>query len=115
MLQVDLGLNPKNLLMLGINIPSGDYGDRGYVQTLISPLEERVTSIPGVVAAGIVDQPPVLGYGSGTTMQLVGRPPDPPDRERSSETRTLTPGYYAAIGAFFVAGYSFVAADRDCE
>ncbi len=111
MLQVDLGLNPKNLLMLGINIPSGDYGDRGYVQTLISPLEERVTSIPGVVAAGIVDQPPVLGYGSGTTMQLVGRPPDPPDRERSSETRTLTPGYYAAIGAPIVQGRRFSSLD----
>jgi hypothetical protein len=31
-------------------------------------------------------------------MQLVGQPPDPPDRERVSETRTVTPGYYAAIG-----------------
>jgi putative ABC transport system permease protein len=111
MLQVDLGLNPKNLLMLGINIPSGDYSDRGYVQTLITPLEERVTAIPGVVAAGIVDQPPVLGYGSGTTMQLVGRPPDPPDRERSSESRTLTPGYYAAIGVPIVQGRRFSSLD----
>jgi putative ABC transport system permease protein len=111
MLQVDLGLNPKNLLMLGINIPSGDYGDRGYVQTLITPLEERVTAIPGVVAAGIVDQPPVLGYGSGTTMQLVGRPPDPPDRERSSESRTVTPGYYAAIGVPIMQGRRFSSLD----
>jgi putative ABC transport system permease protein len=111
MLQVDLGLNPKNLLMLGINIPSGDYSDRGYVQTMITPLEERVTAIPGVVAAGIVDQPPVLGYGSGTTMQLVGRPPDPPDRERSSETRTVTPGYYAAIGVPIAQGRRFSSLD----
>jgi putative ABC transport system permease protein len=111
MLQVDLGLNPKNLLMLGINIPSGDYGDRGYVQTLMTPLEERVTAIPGVVAAGIVDQPPVLGYGSGTTMQLVGQPPDPPDRERSSETRAATPGYYAAIGVPIVQGRGFSSLD----
>jgi putative ABC transport system permease protein len=111
MLQVDLGLSPKNLLMLGINIPSGDYGDRGYVQTLMTPLEERVAAIPGVVAAGIVDQPPVLGYGSGTTMQLVGQPPDPPDRERSSETRTATPGYYAAIGVPIVQGRGFSSLD----
>ncbi len=111
MLQVDLGLNPENLLLLGINIPSGDYGDRGYVQTLMTPLEERVTAIPGVVAAGIVDQPPVLGYGSGTTMQLVGQPPDPPDRERSSESRTATPGYYAAIGVPVLQGRGFSSQD----
>jgi putative ABC transport system permease protein len=111
MLQVDLGLNPKNLLMLGINIPSGDYSNRGYVQALMTPLEERVKAIPGVVAAGIVDQPPVLGYGSGTTMQLVGRPPDPPDRERSSESRTMTPGYFAAIGVPIVQGRGFSTLD----
>ena len=111
MLQVDLGLNPKNLLMLGINIPSGDYSDRGYVQALMIPLEERVKAIPGVVAAGIVDQPPILGYGSGTTMQLVGRPPDPPDRERSSESRTMTPGYFAAVGVPIVQGRGFSSVD----
>ena len=111
MLQVDLGLNPKNLVMLVINIPSGDYTDRGYVQTLMIPLEERVKAIPGVVAAGIVDQPPVLGYGSGTTMQLVGRTPDPPDRERSSESRTMTPGYFAAIGTPIVQGRGFSSLD----
>jgi putative ABC transport system permease protein len=95
--------------------------NRGYVQTLITPLEERLTAIPGVVAARIVDQPPVLGYGSGTTMQLVGRPPDPPDRERNSESRTVTPGYYAAIGVPIVQGRRFSSLDipssqpSDCE
>jgi hypothetical protein len=51
----------RNLIMLGFNIPSGDYRDRGYVQALMVPLEERVAAIPGVVAAGFIDQPPVLG------------------------------------------------------
>ncbi|HEV7218280.1 MAG TPA: ADOP family duplicated permease, partial [Terriglobales bacterium] len=111
MLQTDFGFSPKNLLILGINIPAGDYKGRDYVQELMSPLEERVQSIPGVKAAGFIDQPPVLGYGSGTTMQLVGQPPDPPNRERSSESRTLTPNYYTALDLPIVQGRNFTAED----
>jgi putative ABC transport system permease protein len=111
MLRVDFGFNPKNLLMLGINIPAGDYKGRDYVQDLISPLEAHVQSIPGVLATGSIDQPPILGYGSGTTQQFVGQPPDPQDKERSSESRTVTPGYYAALGLPILEGRNFSAAD----
>jgi predicted permease len=111
MLQTDIGFNPKKLLILGINIPAGDYKGRDYVQDLMTPLEERVRAIPGVKGAGIIDQPPVLGYGSGTTMPLVGQPPDPPNRERSSESRMLTPGYYTALGLPILQGRNFAPED----
>jgi putative ABC transport system permease protein len=111
MLRTDLGFDTRNLMMLGINIPSGDYSERGYVQSFMAPMAEQVVAIPGVVAAGFSDQPPALGYGSGGTMQLVGQPPDPPDRERVSETRTVTPGYYAAIGLPLVQGRRFSSRD----
>jgi predicted permease len=110
-LQTDSGFNPKKLLILGINIPAGDYKGRDYVQDLMTPLEERVRAIPGVKGAGIIDQPPVLGYGSGTTMPLLGQPPDPPNRERSSESRTLTPGYYTALGLPILQGRNFTSED----
>jgi putative ABC transport system permease protein len=111
MLRVDFGFNPRNLLMLGINIPSGEYKGRGYVQALLTPLEQRVQTIPGVAFAGIIDQPPVLGFGSGTLQQLVGQPPDPPDHERNSESRAVTPGYYAALGLDIVHGRAFSSQD----
>jgi putative ABC transport system permease protein len=111
MSQTDFGFNPKNLLILGVNIPAGDYKGRDFVQELMTPLEERTQAIPGVRATGFIDQPPVLGYGSDTTMQLVGHPPDPPDRERLVESRTLTPGYYAALGLPVLQGRNFSAQD----
>jgi len=112
MLRVDFGFNPRNLLMLGINIPAGDYTGRDYVQALLTPLEERVqAAIPGVAAAGIIDQPPLLGFGSGTSQQIVGQPPDPPDHERNSESRSVTPGYYAALGLPIVRGRAFSSQD----
>ena len=111
MLQIDFGFNPRNLLALAINIPAGDYKGRDYVRELISPLEARVRAIPGVTAAGFIDQPPILGYGSGTSQQLVGQPPDSPDRERNSESRAVTEGYYAAMGLPIVRGRNFAASD----
>jgi predicted permease len=111
MLQADIGFNPDHRLTLGINIPSGDYKGRDFVQELMMPLEARVQAIPGVTAAGFNDQGPLFGYGSGSSMGLVGQPPDPPDRERNSETRTVTPGYYSALGLPILQGRNFGAQD----
>ena len=111
MLQADIGFKPRNLLMLGINIPAGDYKGRDYVKKLMTPLEEDVDAIHGVVAAGFIDQPPIFGYGSESTMSIVGQPPEPPNQERVSESRTLTPGYYAALGLPILRGRNFSARD----
>ncbi|HEY2470862.1 MAG TPA: ABC transporter permease [Terracidiphilus sp.] len=111
MLRVDFGFQPRNLLMLSINIPAGDYKGRDYVQALFTPIEESVRAIPGVAAAGIIDQPPVLGFGSGTSQQIVGEPPDPPGYERNAESRSVTAGYYDALGFPIVRGRNFSSLD----
>jgi putative ABC transport system permease protein len=111
MLQIDFGFSAKNLLMLGMNVPSGDYKGRDYVKEFLLPFEQRVDAIPGVLAAGFVDQPPVLGFGSGTSQVLVGHAPDPPGHERDSESRSVTPGYYAALGLPILRGRNFGAQD----
>lgn len=111
MLKIDFGFQPTNLLMLSINIPAGDYKGRDYIQALFTPIEESVRALPGVAAAGIIDQPPVLGYGSGTSQQVVGEPPDPPGQERNSESRSVTAGYYDALGIPMVRGRNFTSRD----
>jgi len=111
MLNVDFGFHPRNLLMFSINIPAGDYKGRDYIQALFTPIEESVRAVPGVAAAGIIDQPPVLGYGSGTSQQIVGEPADPPGYERNSESRSVTAGYYEALGIPIVRGRNFASQD----
>ena len=113
MLRADIGFNPKDLLALEINIPSGDYAAKGRnsVQELLMPLEERVREIPGVTAAGFSEQGALLGYGGAVYLPLVGQPPDPPDRQRTSESRGVTPGYYTALGTPILRGRSFNAQD----
>lgn len=111
MLQTDLGFSTKNLLTLEVNIPSGDYKGRNFVTSLMEPLQQRTQNIPGVKAAGFSDQMPVVGYGSGSSMHIVGQPPDPMGRERSSETRSVTSGYFDAMGLRIVQGRNFTAQD----
>jgi putative ABC transport system permease protein len=107
MLQTNLGFSTKNLLTLGINIPSGDYEGRNFVTSLMDPLEQRVQSTPGVTTAGFIDQMPVVGYGSSWIPHIVGQPPDPPDRQRLAETRTVSSGYFNAMGLRIVRGRNF--------
>jgi len=111
MLQANVGFSTKNLLTLGTNIPSGDYKNRNFVTSLMEPLEERAQSIPGVTAAGFIDQMPVVGYGSSWVPHIVGRPPDSPERQRLAETRGVTGGYFKALGLRIVRGRNFTAQD----
>lgn len=97
MLQTRLGFNPRNLLTLEVDIPTGDYKTRDFIQGLIDPLEARVAAIPGVTAVGSNDLLPILQYGSNSDMNLVGHAPDPIDRQRLTEMRFVTPGYFAAM------------------
>jgi predicted permease len=110
MLQTNLGFSSKNLLTLEINIPSGDYKGN-FVGSLLQPLELQVQNIPGVKAAGFIDQMPVVGYGSSWTPHIVGLPPDPPERQRVAETRTVSAGYYEAMGLRLVRGRNFTVQD----
>jgi putative ABC transport system permease protein len=106
MLQADLGFNPQHLLALQINIPSG--GLKGhFVKSLLEPLEQHAQAVPGVIAAGFIDEMPIVGYGSAWSKHIVGQPPDPPDRERFSETRSVSAGYFSALGVPVVRGRNF--------
>jgi len=113
MLETDLGFNPKNLLTLEVDIPAGDYKSRDFVQALVQPLESRVAAIPGVTAVGSNDLMPILQNGSNSDLHLVGKPADSIDKQRLTEMRFVTPGYFAAMHLAIVRGRDFNAQDSD--
>ena len=111
MLQTDVGFNPKNLLTLEVDIPSGDYKSTGFVQGLVQPLEARVQQIPGVTAVGSNDLLPILQNGSNSDIALVGKPEDPIDKQRLTEMRFVSPGYFAAMQLPILKGRDFTSQD----
>ena len=111
MLQTDVGFNPKNLLTLEVDIPSGDYKSTSFVQGLVQPLEARVQQIPGVTAVGSNDLLPILQNGSNSDIALVGKPEDPIDKQRLTEMRFVSPGYFAAMQLPILKGRDFTSQD----
>ena len=111
MLARDLGFNPKNLLTLEVDIPEGDYKGRDVIQTLVQPLEARAREIPGVTDVGSNIMLPILQYGTNSDLPIVGKPVDPPDRERWTEIRFVTPGYFATMQMPILKGRNFTAQD----
>lgn len=111
MLERDFGFNPRQLLTLEVDIPSGDYKGRDYVQALVQPLESRVKAIPGVTAVGSNDLMPILQWGSNADLAIVGKPADSLDKQRLTEMRFVTPGYFAAMQLPILHGRDFSAQD----
>jgi len=97
MLETDWGFSPKNLLTLEVDIPSGNYQGRDVVQALVEPLEARVAAIPGVTALGSNIMVPILEWGTNSDLPIVGKPVDPLNKQRLTEMRFVTPGYFAAM------------------
>jgi predicted permease len=71
-------------------------------------IEERVSRIPGVKAAGFISMLPLQHTGWTAGFDIPGRP-----GIRQSELRYVTPGYFRAIGTPLRAGREFTGADRD--
>ena len=85
--RTDPGIITDNVVSLHLTprAPDGDY----------FAIEERVRQIPGVVAAGFIQMVPLQNWGWIGDMNITGRPRD--DRPQV-ELRTVTPGYFAALG-----------------
>jgi predicted permease len=104
MLRVDPGFRSDHVVTASLTLGK-DYPDSaavGFYRAFLTDLENR----PGVEAAGATDTPP-LGGGGGifTSIRLIGEPPRPPDQPLMSTIRSVTPGYFRALGIRVVAGH----------
>ena len=104
MQHMDFGYTTDHLLTLEINVSPGDYAGKDLDAALYRPLAEKIRAIPGVQAAGYNRLIPLLEWGWNTGINMVGKPPDPPDHERLAEVRMVSPGWYQAMGLHLLRG-----------
>ncbi len=104
MQHVDFGYTTDHLLTLEINVSPGEYAGKDLDAAIYRPLEEKVRAIPGVTAAGYNRLVPLLNWGWNSGINMVGKPPDPPDHERLAEVRTVSAGWYQAMGLRLLKG-----------
>jgi putative ABC transport system permease protein len=98
--RIDLGFNPKNVLMVPVVFAPGQMATvaekhRFYQQTL-----QRITSIPGIeAAAATTSLPPFGGYTSELAV-----PGKPPSDLRIATVQLCTEDYFQTLGIRFLRG-----------
>jgi predicted permease len=104
--QVDLGYDPAHILAADLHVAPVRYDGRDVVADFYQPLLERVTHIPGVRAAGLIDMLPIEAWGSNRDAHIAGQPPYPKNSAMLVETRMVSTGYFDVFGLSRRAGRS---------
>jgi putative ABC transport system permease protein len=98
LLKTDLGFDEKKILSVAVDLSKGRYEGRDPLTSFYQPLLEKVTHLPGVQAAGLIDIMPVAAWGNGYNVHITGQPPYAPNEQIGAETRMVSTGYFDAMG-----------------
>jgi putative ABC transport system permease protein len=109
---VDPGFSGRNVLACDVIVPYAQYRTNAAQAAFFERVLERVRGLPGVRSAAAIDQLPVSGAGGGTWVHVEGKPEPPPGQQLNVMVRSVTPGYFAALGVPLYAGRDFTDADR---
>jgi predicted permease len=104
------GFVPGNVLSLNMAIPRTKYRDDEAVSGVVSRIHERVSQIPGVDAAGLVNRLP-LGGGAQLMMLDFDAPRQLHPYLGAVDSRVITPGYFRALGIPIIEGRDFTSRD----
>ena len=109
---VDAGFNPRNVLTLRVSPPDARYDTPAKFLAFFDTALQRLRALPGVEAAGGIDDLPVLG-GSQQPIVLEGRAELLPRDQPTVAVRKVTPGYLHAMQIPILRGRDV--ADSDAE
>jgi putative ABC transport system permease protein len=104
LLKTNLGFDAKSILTAEIDLSQGRYEGRDPLVSFYQPLLERVSHLPGVQRAGLINLLPVQNWGSNSDVHITGQPPYPPNQEMLAENRLVSAGYFDAMGIRLVHG-----------
>jgi putative ABC transport system permease protein len=104
--RVDLGIDPNNVLTMGISLPEYKYASVSQQAVFYRDLIQKIRSIPGVRAAG------AEGGGSNIFFQPQGQPPASPGHEPTANYNIVTPDSLKAMGTSLILGREFTERDN---
>ena len=108
LLRTDPGLQAHNVLTFKTRLATTSELDSSLYVRFAGPLLEKLRALPGVRAAGTTSLLPVQSWGTNGNMSIVGRPQETDQSKRPfAEFRTVSSGYFAALGIPMLAGREF--------
>jgi putative ABC transport system permease protein len=111
LLGVDPGLNPKNVLLMGVSVPQEEiYVGPPGLPRFCQDLDEYIGAIPGVVSVAAIAHLPFEG-NAGRGFQIEGRPPADPGKMPGANYSVACPNYFRTMGIPILKGREFTAQD----
>jgi putative ABC transport system permease protein len=112
--RVDPGFGTENRLALRVFLETRRYDSEERVAEYYARLTERLSSLPGVAAAGATTALPMdpLGISYALPYRLEGQQEIPDNELPQADFRVVTPGYFEAMGVSLVAGRLLDGFDR---
>jgi len=107
---VDTGFDPNNVLTMRVRLVSARYPTPGQRSAFFEAALQRIRALPGVEAAGTIDDLP-FADGSSQTLALDGYAPQ--RNPVAVQVRQVTPGYLRAMGIPVLRGRDIL--DSDAE
>jgi putative ABC transport system permease protein len=102
---VELGFQPESVLTVALH-RTGQHMEHFY-----DPLLQRISALPRVRAAGIINYAPLSGGGWGQDIEIEGRPPRARGDLIWAAHRQASPGYFRAMGIPLLRGRTFEESD----
>jgi putative ABC transport system permease protein len=109
LVEVDPGFRADNVVTLQLAIPRSKYPKDDEVAMFCGRLLERITALPGVVSAGMVNRLPLGGVGQINGLEFEGQGSDRPPV--ATDTRSVTPDYFRTMGIPLIEGRFFTEHD----
>jgi putative ABC transport system permease protein len=107
------GYDPDRLLTLELALPEKRYGSEAARRAFVRELDQRLAELPGVAAVAAANVLPARGSNSSRYVVPEGEVPADPSRLPSADARTVSPGYFAALGIPLLAGRGLTAEDDE--
>jgi putative ABC transport system permease protein len=111
LMAVDLGFSTERVLIANVTLPTGRY-DTGRVVTFVAEAEARLAALEGVRAVGATSIAPFSGGNTAMDLTPEERAGESRARYRMASWRTITPGYFDAMGIALRQGRRFSDQDR---
>jgi putative ABC transport system permease protein len=94
LMNVDPGFRTENVVSLQLAIPRAKYRSDEQIAAFYRRLVDRITTLPGVVSAGMVNRLPLGGNDFAMAFEFDGATGDPV----SLQSRSVTPDYFRTMG-----------------
>jgi len=112
LLNVDPGFNPQNLLSVEVSLTNERYAEAPQRSAFYQQLLERVSALPGVQSAAIVNHQPFSGRRGINVFKIEGRPePKGMDDTPLADFRIISPEYFQMMSIPILQGRAFSASD----